>query len=586
MVRRPQDTILVMLYTSLAFGFLATGLLVFRTLARVLARIIDRGKNTADSHEPNSASMAFLGGLGGFSLAWAILFALGDTTVAMGFQPQSSMLWLGIRILLAMTCGIFLLWFATRPLRSALTSQKTRPLYARLWTLVGLVLILATATGIGRGLLSSNTQSLATHGQKSMGRIRLSHTGLRVVLMGLDGATWKVIKPLTKAGIMPVMAKLIDRGASATPFSPAPRASPITWTTIVTGRPMDEHGIKEYLLVSMPGLSPFPFESLAHNRSILPFSFTVLGYFAAGLAEGVPPTSDRVRKKTVWQILDMVQKRSLVLGLPCTWPAKPTAGMILSDRFGPNEFDMFSSHKGPVPQKVYPPGVEKELANLIVDSKQDPAPMLKVLAGFDAKSSAELAAWHYNPVITSPMKLLTDVYDADMSFMNVLQDRFPEGKYAFAAILLNGLDLVMHAFWKFRFPEDFGLAHSENPRWGKIIDAYHALLDRRIGDFMKTLGPDTDTVVLFVSDSGMRASPHNPVWPGWHSSDAMFLAVGKPIMSKVRLKNMQYADVIPTILYLLGLPVPKDLKGRVLLEMIKPEFVSRHPVEYIDSYEP
>ncbi len=576
---RAQDTILVMLYTSLAFGLLGLTLLLFRLVARSLVRLIDKRKSYSNIH----LSAAFLGGLGGFSFAWSILFALGDTIVAVGFQPSSSMFWLVVRIIISLSVGILMLWLMTRPLRKLAISNISHPFYARLSVLVPSVLAILTIIALGMGLGTKTTASRSKSIRVSEEKIEVSDTGLRVVLMGLDGATWKVLNPLMKAGTMPVMAKLVTQGAIATPLSPPPRASPITWTTIVTGRPKEEHGIEEYLLVSIPGLSPFPFESLAHNRSILPFSFTVLGYFAAGLAQGIPPTSDRVKTKTVWQMLSMAGKKSLVLGLPCTWPARPIAGMILSDRFGPNEFDMFSSHKGPVPDRVYPPEEERNLADLVVDSKENPATMLKVIAGFDAKSSSELASWHYNPVITSPMKLLTNVYDADMTFMNVLKNRFPEGDYSFAAILLNGLDLVMHAFWKFRFPKDFGLERSKNPRWGKLIDAYHGLLDRRIGDFMKSISPQT--VVLFVSDSGMLASPHNPVWPGWHSADAMFLAVGQPIVAQAHLDNMQYADVVPTILYLLGLPVPKDLKGRVLVEMIKPDFLTAHPIKYIDSYE-
>ena len=35
----------------------------------------------------------------------------------------------------------------------------------------------------------------------------------------------------------------------------------------------------------------------------------------------------------------------------------------------------------------------------------------------------------------------------------------------------------------------------------------------------------------------------------------------------------------------MGLPVGRDMSGRVLEEMIDPAFLARHPVHYVDSYE-
>jgi len=35
----------------------------------------------------------------------------------------------------------------------------------------------------------------------------------------------------------------------------------------------------------------------------------------------------------------------------------------------------------------------------------------------------------------------------------------------------------------------------------------------------------------------------------------------------------------------MGLPIGKDMDGRVLEELIDPEFLSAHPIQYIDSYE-
>jgi hypothetical protein len=41
--------------------------------------------------------------------------------------------------------------------------------------------------------------------------------------------------------------------------------------------------------------------------------------------------------------------------------------------------------------------------------------------------------------------------------------------------------------------------------------------------------------------------------------------------------------VAPTLLYLLGEPVPADLEGRVLVEALRPELLDARPPAYDDS---
>ena len=64
----------------------------------------------------------------------------------------------------------------------------------------------------------------------------------------------------------------------------------------------------------------------------------------------------------------------------------------------------------------------------------------------------------------------------------------------------------------------------------------------------------------------------------------MFIACGGPIKTGVPVKAHNY-DVTPTILALLGVPVARDMPGRVLTEIVEDSFWAKYPVRYIDSYE-
>jgi predicted AlkP superfamily phosphohydrolase/phosphomutase len=56
---------------------------------------------------------------------------------------------------------------------------------------------------------------------------------------------------------------------------------------------------------------------------------------------------------------------------------------------------------------------------------------------------------------------------------------------------------------------------------------------------------------------------------GSHRDNGIFLAEGPSVRAGKRLKGANIADVAPTILHLLGAPVPQDMDGRALVEMLE-----------------
>ena len=61
-----------------------------------------------------------------------------------------------------------------------------------------------------------------------------------------------------------------------------------------------------------------------------------------------------------------------------------------------------------------------------------------------------------------------------------------------------------------------------------------------------------------------------PPTSGWHSMYGTFMACGPDIKNGVKLSDVSIYDFAPTVLHLLGLPVPSDADGRVLVEIFKP----------------
>ena len=69
----------------------------------------------------------------------------------------------------------------------------------------------------------------------------------RVLLLGWDGADWKIIQPLLESGQMPHLERLINEGVMGNLATLKPILSPMLWTSVATGKRADKHGIHGFI---------------------------------------------------------------------------------------------------------------------------------------------------------------------------------------------------------------------------------------------------------------------------------------------------------------------------------------------------
>jgi predicted AlkP superfamily phosphohydrolase/phosphomutase len=68
---------------------------------------------------------------------------------------------------------------------------------------------------------------------------------------------------------------------------------------------------------------------------------------------------------------------------------------------------------------------------------------------------------------------------------------------------------------------------------------------------------------------------------GNHVMEGIFIAQGPNIVS-TELPVIEIIDIAPTVLYLLGLPVPDDMDGRVVTEIIDCDCLQQNPIQYAE----
>jgi len=57
------------------------------------------------------------------------------------------------------------------------------------------------------------------------------------------------------------------------------------------------------------------------------------------------------------------------------------------------------------------------------------------------------------------------------------------------------------------------------------------------------------------------------------------MAKGPSIRQQANLETIDITDLAPTILYALGIPVPRDMDGSVTQEMFQSRFLAEHPIQ-------
>jgi len=134
----------------------------------------------------------------------------------------------------------------------------------------------------------------------------------RVLLLGLDGASWRLLDPLMEDGKLPRLAQLISEGARGVLESTIPPVTASAWSSLYTGRSPGRHGVFDFRRRMGPDTTHRPWVTLgeiggprlwdiasAQGKTVglinLPLTFPpvpVKGYMIGGMP--VPPTKDEI----------------------------------------------------------------------------------------------------------------------------------------------------------------------------------------------------------------------------------------------------------------------------------------------------
>ena len=272
----------------------------------------------------------------------------------------------------------------------------------------------------------------------------------KVLVVGVDGATFDVIKPWARSGRLPHFARLMEEGSWSTLLSTIHPLTPPAWSSFMTGKNPGNHGIFDFQRVDQDG------------------SFSLVN-------------GAYLRARTLWSILSEAGDEIGVINVPMTYPPQSVNGFLISGMdtpWGSSEF-------------TYPPELTSVIRQRFGEYRIETP----------NRSRVSLPVSEFTHQYVENLSRMVEVRGDVACYL--LEKHQPD----FFMVTFVATDRVHHALGKYL--DDAALIDSPPAGSGvhQILSVYETV-DRQIGRLLERV--DEDWVVVVVSDHG--AAPYEKVF--------------------------------------------------------------------------
>lgn len=404
----------------------------------------------------------------------------------------------------------------------------------------------------------------------------------KILLIGVDGATWSIMHPMMLQGRLQNIAKLVENGSHGNLLSLAEYKSPALWNTLVTGFAPEDHGITHFVL-------PDPQSG-----------------------ELVPINSTMRTTKAIWNVLSEYDRSVGVVGFWATWPAEPVNGVMISDRAAFTRFRASSEFR--VGGKLvpfnytgdrfltYPEDFLDEIRPILRDPSELTLEEAQQIYPENRKLANEMVRTRWTGNFNTEAEAAAQIkfqYVTDKSYGQICEKLLLEERPDFAAVYFDGTDVICHMYG--RHLVQLNASPELNDPLLEAILNYYDFVDRLVGDLLKAMGGEYTVVLVSDHGFGARLEIQEPrasrrVWTkegtvakrvvvsSGHHVDGVILLSGPGIKKGHILQGATLVDIVPTLAVLSGVPISLQLPGRPLLDAITPEYLASFTSNEIETY--
>jgi predicted AlkP superfamily phosphohydrolase/phosphomutase len=327
--------------------------------------------------------------------------------------------------------------------------------------------------------------------------------GNKVLIIGLDGATWTVLKPWVDQGLLPNLARLMAKGSWGDLRSTVPPLTAPAWSSFLTGKNPGKHGV---------------------------FHFASLDDRPADLSQAEIVDGRSIQSSTLWDILGHSQRNVGVINVPMSYPPRPVNGFMITGLLTPPSAAQFTYPAG-LAEEV-PPSYQIDLDRFI---EQKP---------FAANEQGQKEKRVVKPSLT----LMAEFLQMERERGRLALQLMDSHEWDAFMVVFTASDRMGHYLWNYHRAEDLDGSDESRALHEAIVDFYREQ-DKMIGDLVAAAGPEAS--VLLMSDHGMGPIYSKIThWNNWlYNEGYLKLASG----------SNKSADG-----WLLRLGLPRDKIGRAL----------------------
>ncbi|MEW5821450.1 MAG: alkaline phosphatase family protein, partial [Cyanobacteriota bacterium] len=211
----------------------------------------------------------------------------------------------------------------------------------------------------------------------------------KVIVIGLDGATFDIIDPLIARGKLPNLNTIFQNGVKAELLSTIPPISAPAWVSFMTGKNPGKHGI-------------------------LGFQYYNLSKY--NCVEHSIVNSNVFAQSTIFDILTKYNRKSIAFQVPLTYPTWPINGLMVAGYPTPDQTIAYT----------YPDDLSKKIGKLYEDKSDH--------------------------IASGSIETKLNIYSEGLErISNTVEKLLKEEDYELFVYVTNVTDWVQHKFWKHQF---------------------------------------------------------------------------------------------------------------------------------------
>jgi predicted AlkP superfamily phosphohydrolase/phosphomutase len=279
--------------------------------------------------------------------------------------------------------------------------------------------------------------------------------GRRVLIIGLDGASFRLLGPLTASGQMPELAALMASGCHGELRSTFPPLTPPAWSAFMTGKNPGKHGVVSF------------------RRA------------PAGYRTGDFINANSLRARTLWDIVGESGRSVGAVNVVPSYPVKPINGFMVSCMLTPPG----------AKDIIYPPEYRDLLGDDYVISLEPPTQLLTSDANYRTKALDYIARLRQlrQRRLESTLRLVR------------------ERPVDLLSLIFYEPDRIQHFFWThLAGPGPEGVSRDIVDEIAESARVIYRELDASIGELRRIMGEEV--VTFIISDHGFGLCPERFVY--------------------------------------------------------------------------